>query len=273
MLKAKTSWPALMLALLAALPMPLWATDCFLRCTSKQSCTVPPLTEKVTAQPTMPAMSCHELGVAADDDVEGMTKSKGRVLVFAAKQAAGSVGESMKRVVGGTSSECVSPSRACREQRDVAMLAGRSGKAFDKLPAEHAPKGSPCAIGLPCGLVLTQAQGWSLRLDEPRAASALLQITGLRMATGSVDLPVRNGRVDVAPGFVRAGATYSYALKTAAGEVIAAGLFSAAAPAIEADVRSAEAAALAAGRTAESARLEALLANDLDWDVMQFTRR
>jgi len=42
---------------------------------------------------------------------------------------------------------------------------------------------------------------------------------------------------------------------------------------IEKDLRDAEAAALAAGRAPATARLEALLVNELDWDAMQLSRR
>jgi hypothetical protein len=224
--------------------------------------------EQVPDRYVTPAVSCAKLRLLEQGEkIEGLLRGRGRVQVFSVAKNI-DVGASVRHM--GVP-DCSYADRTCRDRRDVAMLAGRAGKAFDG-PAGHKPAGSPCAIGLPCGLVLAPTQPWQLRLEEPRAADAVLQIAALRIATGSIDVPVTAGRAELAPGFVRAGASYSYALKTRAGEVIAAGQFSVASAGIEADVRAAEAAALAAGRAAPTARLEALLANDLDWDVMQLTR-
>jgi hypothetical protein len=86
-------------------------------------------------------------------------------------------------------------------------------------------------------------------------------------------MPVRDGAVVIEPGFLRAGASYSYLLRTRSGEAIAAGQFSVASTQIEKDLRDAEATALAAGRAPATARLEALLVNELDWDALQLSRR
>lgn len=247
------------------------ATDCYLQCADGPRCTVDNLPQAVTLVPMSPPRPCRELGKVTAGRIEGVTRSKDRVWHFAAAQDA-SVGEAMKRVAGNAGVDCVFGDRACRERRDVAFVAGRSGKAFDELPAEFRPKGFACVIGLPCGLVLSPpAQGWSLRIDEPAAAEGVLHLTGLRVAGGTLRLPLRNGRVTIPASAVRSGATYFYALSSPSGEVLAAGQFSVAAAAIEADVRNDEQAARDGGRPS-TARLEALLRNELDWDVMMLTR-
>ena len=246
---------------------PAFATDCWLRCDGAASCKVAP-NITVGADFSTPQVACSTLGlVELGSRVEGMLRNRGKVQVFAVarNQNVGAV----VREYG--SSDCAFADRTCRERRDQNMLAGRAGKAFDG-PAGHKPAGAPCAIGLPCGLVLTPSKTWQWRVDEAGAANGSVEISALRMATGTVNAPVRDGRVEIAAGFIRVGGTYSYALKSASGDVLAAGQFSAAAAAIEADVVAAEREALAAGRSAATARLEALLLNELDWDAMQLTR-
>jgi hypothetical protein len=272
-LKALTPDPRLALAcaLLAFAAGPAAARDCWLRCDGAPRCDValpsaPPL--QVPAQFSTPPVPCASLGLVEQGDrVEGMVRHRGKVQVFAVARQQ-DVGAAVRQF---GAAECSYSDRACRERRDQGMLAGRAGKAFDGPPG-HKPTGTPCAIGLPCGVVLAPAQPWSLRIDDAQADGGTLQIAALRNASGQIDVPVRGGRAAVAPGFVRAGASYSYALTSRAGTVIAAGQFSAAAPAIESDVQQAEQAARAAGRSVAAARLEALLANELDWDVMLLTR-
>jgi hypothetical protein len=258
----------LLLAFSVCSNAPASATDCWLRCESQPECRLANVPRPIPQdRAIIPSESCQRLGKVTDGRVEALLRVKGRVnvLMMALSEDLG-----VALAKAGTP-DCAFTEKPCRERRDLAMLAGRAGKAFDG-PAGHKPAGSPCAIGLPCGVVLAPAQGWALRIDEPRAAGGTLQITALRMATGTVDVAVADARTTVPAGFVRAGASYSYALKSAAGEVIAAGQFSAAAAGIEADVRAAEKDALTAGRAAPTARLEALLANDLDWDAMLLTR-
>lgn len=260
-------------ALAAFAPTAARANDCWLRCEGTAECQVEvsnasPI--KVNGRFEVPPSPCSKLGMLMSGTrVEGMARTKnGEVMPFAA------VGEQKVSVAFGKLGlvDCAYSDKGCREQRDKAMIAGRAGKAFDG-PAGHKPSGTPCAIGLPCGVVLAPPQAWSLRIEDPRAAEATLQITALRNATGSVDVAVRDGGVQVPAGFVRAGASYSYALSSRGGEVIAAGQFSAAAPAIEADLRAEESKALAAGLSPLAARLKALLVNELDWDAMQFAQR
>lgn len=264
-------WPAALTlaALLAA--GPARANDCWLRCEGATPCTVSRASASSQDVPitfTTPDSSCAELRrVEKGERVEGMLRSRGKVALFSVARDQ-DVGAAVRLLGAG---DCAFNSRACRERRDQAMLAGRGGKAFDGASG-HAPAGAPCAIGLPCGLVLAPTQPWSLRIDDPRAADATLQVAALRNASGTIDVAVRDRRAAIAPGFVRAGASYSYALTARGGAVIAAGQFSAAAAAIENDVRDTEQAALKAGRSAAAARLEALLLSELDWDVMMLTR-
>jgi hypothetical protein len=261
------------LALAGMVSMPAHAVDCWLRCSGQAQCKVerpPAAMEEVPDRYTTPSASCATLGTLKQGDrIEGMVRTKnGEVHLFAAtrEQSVGALASKFGPA------DCAYDSKACRERRDQAMVAGRAGKAFDESTG-HKPTGTPCTIGLPCGIVLAPTQGWQLRLDDAGTDAALLQIAALRMASGSIDVPVTAGRAKVPAGFVRAGASYSYALMSKSGAVIAAGQFSAAGPAIEADVRAEEAKALGAGLSPAAARLKSLLVNELDWDAMQSSRQ
>lgn len=260
------------LALAAALAaMPAFATDCWLRCENQPECRVEGIKDPVPqTRPITPGAACASLGKVLVGRIEALVRARGRVNVVLLAQQDDLATLTLR---AGGKPDCSPLDRACREGRDRAMQAGRAGKAFDPTVG-HKPAGLPCAIGLPCGVVLAPTAPWSFALDEPRAADAVLQVAALRMAgAGSIEVPVRNGSVVIEPGFLRAGASYSYQLRAAGGEVIAAGQFSVASTQIEKDLRDAEAAALAAGRAPATARLEALLVNELDWDAMQLSRR
>lgn len=268
----KMNFPNSILAVLASLAAaPALATDCWLRCANQAECRVHGVKDPIPqSRPITPSASCASLGKVVAGRIEALVRARGRVnVVFLGPEE----DLATLSVRAGGKPDCSPLDRACREGRDRAMQAGRAGKPFDP-SVGHKPTGSPCAIGLPCGVVLAPAAPWVFRLEEPRAADAVLQVAAMRMAgAGSIDVPVRDGAVAIEPGFLRAGASYSYLLRTAGGEVIAAGQFSVASTQIEKDLRDAEAAALAAGRAPATARLEALLVNELDWDAMQLSRR
>lgn len=168
-------------------------------------------------------------------------------------------------------SSCGSVNPDCAEAADRARVAGVGGKGIDAVAAKRS--GSPCALGLPCGTILLPASTLEVELIAwPNDGS--LRLRAVRGASGERSLPVVQGRFQLPPGLLAAGAGYAYALVSASGAEVAAGEFSVLSARMQADVESDLVAARPKNGDELSAldRVDVLLQNNLGWNASQIAR-
>lgn len=159
---------------------------------------------------------------------------------------------------------CGGLSPPCGQARENARTAAKAGRGFDGASAITA-KGEPCALALPCGLVLAPAGPWNVRLASP--FDGRLRIAGHTAASGEIAVSVAAGRFSLPAGRLVAGATYRYDLYDRDNRAVASGEFTTASPRSSADVEMAMRQGVAEGLPRRLALIDALVDNELHWDA------
>jgi hypothetical protein len=169
--------------------------------------------------------------------------------------------------------KCSLPSPKCLDQAMFGLKAALGGHGIDGQPSEPAGRGQPCTLGLPCGTVIPPAAAWRFRLVEDgfdgvwRARA----LRGQPPAGKPVELQaeVAGGTVAADGSWFAPGVTYSYALYEKGGSIKASGEFTVQSSAQYAALRRLVDRRIEAGLSEPSAWLDALVANQLDWDAIQ----
>ncbi len=170
--------------------------------------------------------------------------------------------------------KCSVITSSCLQRRMNERVAALGGHGMDSQKASPAGTGDPCSKGLPCGLVLPPTAQWAFRLEDAAQQGQLL----LRVLRGTppagvpaeIALPVVNGLVQGDGRKFSAPAVYAYRLVGTGGEAVASGEFEILGPSRVSSLRGlANQRAAGSGLSEEAAWIDALGANQLDWDANQ----
>ena len=169
---------------------------------------------------------------------------------------------------------CPVPDGVCVQQRMGRRRAPPGGHGIDGQVSTPAGTGEPCTIGLPCGRIVPPTEvPWRFQLSDGstrgRWALRLLRGTPPAGAPAQIEVEVIDGRVELDPALLSAGASYAYRLSFADGSTRATGEFSLLGRTQLDALRGMVAQRVAAGRPEDAAWIDALVANELDWDAMQ----
>jgi hypothetical protein len=236
--------------------------DCFVKCRSAV-CLLsgPGDPQTITGAKVTHLKSCGKWRIDADKQViEGRFRSARGVEQFVVSKP----GRSFADAVSSLSKGLCSASPSCMETSDVARVAAIAGKGIGIGGIRRV--GSPCDIGLPCGVVMRPAGALSIPLQFKGDAGVLRVIN--QESGASQQFAVQAGLVELPPSAWLPGAAYAYSLQDSSGNVIAAGQFSVLSARMQADVE-AELAALRAKSpdAADIDGIEVLLDNELFWDA------
>lgn len=170
--------------------------------------------------------------------------------------------------------ECALPDPRCLQKRMELKRGAPAGHGIDSQIAAPAGKGDPCALGLPCGLVLPPPADWQFRLEDPAAQGEwVVSIRRGKPPAGvaaEFRAPIAQGRVSANGQQLSPGAVYAYRWLNAQGGERASGEFEVMGLAQRERLKrmTAERAAKA-GLGEEAAWVDALAAFELDWDAYQ----
>lgn len=168
---------------------------------------------------------------------------------------------------------CPVPTPDCLQANMEQKVAAIGGHGIDGQVSHPGGSGRPCAIGLPCGRVAVPADAWQFALADP----SLQGRWRVRLARGSPPPGVPSeAAFSVVDGVVHAdgtwfspGTSYTYQLLDGAGASLAGGEFSLLSRPLMAALRRIADQRVAAGQDAATAWIDALAANELDWDAHQ----
>lgn len=251
-------------------------TSCMLTCKTGQSCAVlreghgP--TPVLNAERFTAAGNCQALKVTATGEVVLRYRHKGRW--FDPPMTASSERPPRQLFDQYKPDPCGVPTRSCLQQRMAAKAASTAGHGVDSLGSAPAGTGDPCVLGLPCGTVLPPPAEWRFRLADG-SLNGRLQLRYRRgnPPTGmpaEVSGEVKGGEVLVDGSFLQPAASIGYRLTDAGGTLRASGEFEVAGSARVNRLKAAvSAAAQRNGLTESAAWMDALAAQELDWDLQQ----
>jgi len=168
---------------------------------------------------------------------------------------------------------CPVPTPGCLQQRMSSRVASIGGHGIDGQASRPGGSGEPCAIGLPCGRIAVPGTPWRFTLTDG-AAHGVWTVRIARGASppgvpGEFGVEVVDGQVQTDGARFSPGASYVYRLSFPDGSTRATGEFSLLSRPLMVALRSAAARRVAEGQNEADAWVDALAANELDWDAWQ----
>lgn len=168
---------------------------------------------------------------------------------------------------------CSVPSSDCLQKAQQGLKAAAGGHGIDGQASAPAGQGEPCSLGLPCGNVMPPPVAWQFQLHD----GAFEGIWRTRVLRGQpppgvpaqADAAVAGGLVAADGSKFAPGITYAYVLVSRDGSTRASGEFTVQSASQHAALRRLVDRRIESGLPAEVAWLDALAANQLDWDAIQ----
>ena len=161
----------------------------------------------------------------------------------------------------------------CLQHEMQVLKASAGGHGIDGQASAPAGQGEPCSLGLPCGTVMPPPPSWQFRLEDSGFDGIWrTQILRGQAAAGRAaqnDAAVAGGVVSADGSSFAPGVTYAYALVSKDGTTRASGEFTVQSSAQHAALRRLVDKRIEAGLPEAAAWLDALAANQLDWDAIQ----
>jgi hypothetical protein len=169
--------------------------------------------------------------------------------------------------------DCSVPSSECLQKSMQGLKAAAGGHGVDSQASAPAGQGEPCSLGLPCGTVMPPPAAWQFALRDA-AFDGLWRTRVLRGqpapgAPSQAEGAVTGGVVAADGSQLAPGVTYAYVLQARDGSTRASGEFTVQSAAQNAALRRLVERRMQAGLPEEVAWLDALAANQLDWDAVQ----
>ena len=259
----------LLVALLTGLagPRAAHAAECIVECTSKAMCKVD--NGESPEAPFAPGnivrvKVCQRAHLHADDmSVAGLYQGERGPVQFTIKQPRAT--EAFGAQVPGIASAKCGIGGSCLEERDLRRKNEPGGMGADEVKFVH--EGAPCALGLPCGLVMKPARMLSIFIAGGGTGS--LGLTGTRGTDKSTSrYEMTGGHIDIPASALVAGGVYRYEFK--AGDTAATGEFSVISGRMQRDIEDAiaESATQEPGAAALGT-VRILLEENLVWDATQ----
>jgi hypothetical protein len=181
-------------------------------------------------------------------------------------------GERMQPVLAKTPPDaCWVSSDACLQERMKQKNIAPGGHGIDSAKSNPAGSGQPCERGLPCGMILPASADWKFPVGDAgfQGRMELVQMRGTSSSgSAGITFPVQNGEVQGDGRQLQPSAVYGYKLVRSDGQVVATGEFTVlGSSSFNTLKRLAQDNSAKKGLTAEAAWLDALSANELDWDL------
>jgi len=168
---------------------------------------------------------------------------------------------------------CSVPAPICLQKSMQGLKADVGGHGIDGQQSLPGGQGEPCSLGLPCGTVMAPAPAWQFMLADNSVdgtwRTRVLRGQPPAGVPAQAESKVAGGAVAADGSKFAPGITYAYVLVSRDGSTRASGEFTVQSASQHAALRRLVDRRIESGLPAEVAWLDALAANQLDWDAIQ----